>query len=74
MFGLGLGKPRTDFGYWCDENGISQLEIAEITGLSRNTISRLCNDAYYEPHENTLIKLVSGLRKHGYRISIGDFW
>ncbi|MEH7556049.1 transcriptional regulator, partial [Priestia megaterium] len=42
---LGLGKKRTRFGRWLDnQEDINQLELEKATKLSRPTISRLCND------------------------------
>ncbi|MEH7398065.1 transcriptional regulator, partial [Priestia megaterium] len=45
---LGLGKKRTRFGRWLDnQEDINQLELEKATKLSRPTISRLCNDRDY---------------------------
>lgn len=70
----GLGKPRTKLGRWIDQNNISQLDLADYTGVSRNTISQLCNNEEYEPYEETIIKVIRGLRRMGYDVSVSDFW
>jgi transcriptional regulator with XRE-family HTH domain len=71
---FGLGKPRTKFGKWIDNKGISQRDLEDMCKTNRNTVSRLCNDNDYEPYEDTLLRIISGLRKHGYNVSISDFW
>jgi transcriptional regulator with XRE-family HTH domain len=74
LFGLGLNKPRSRFGSFLDRKGISQLEFAERSGLSRNTVSKLCNYDDEGVYEETLLKAVSALRKMGFNVSISDFW
>jgi predicted XRE-type DNA-binding protein len=71
---FGLGKSRTPLGEWIDYNRISQGELAEWSGLGRNTVSRLCNDPDIEAHEASQIKIISTLRRRGYSVSVDDFW
>jgi putative transcriptional regulator len=71
---FGLGKPRTNFGYYIDKNKISQTWIIDKIGLDKNTVFRLCNDKDYNPHAVTQIKIISNLRKSGHDVTRGDFW
>ncbi|RAN86164.1 transcriptional regulator, partial [Bacillus sp. SRB_28] len=45
----GKKKNRTKLGKWLDQNGIEQQELEDATGVSRNTISRLCNNKSHTP-------------------------
>ncbi|MDD9266030.1 transcriptional regulator [Paenibacillus sp. GCM10023248] len=67
---FGLGKSRTRFGKWLDKEGIKQGELP----VNKNTASRLCNDLDYEPYEDTIITVISFLRKKGYDVTVEDFW
>lgn len=71
---FGLNKPRTHFGKWIDKKGLSQLDIVQMTGVSRNTISSICNDPDYDPYNETKIKIISALRRKGYDVYAEDFW
>ncbi len=62
---FGLGKSRTKFGKFVDRKGLTQIELEEKSGLSRRTISRLCNDKEYRPKYETVTKVKKALRKIG---------
>lgn len=62
---FGLGKKRSKFGRFIDKKGISQMEIEKASGLSRGTVSRVCNDEDYVPKYSTIAKLQKALRKLG---------
>ncbi|MDQ0270706.1 transcriptional regulator with XRE-family HTH domain [Cytobacillus purgationiresistens] len=62
---LGLGKSRTKFGRWLDKKEITQIEIEELSGLSRRTVSRLCNDEDYQPKYSTVSRVRYALKKLG---------
>lgn len=70
----GLGKKRTVFGKWADREGLSQKELMAITGINKNTMTELCSNLEYSPHDATMIKVISGLRREGYDVSMSDFW
>lgn len=71
----GLGKKRSEFGVYCDRNGIKQLWLAKESKVSRNTISELCDGSkFIQPQEQTILKIISALRKHGYNVKASDFW
>lgn len=65
---FGLGKRRTKFGRWLDREGLTQFEVEEKAGLSRRTVSRLCNDKEYTPRYSTEVKLRRALDKLGRRL------
>jgi len=71
---FGLGKPRTKFGKWIDREDIEQIELEKKSGLSRRTVSRMCNDKEYSPKYSTFHKLQKGLDKMGYDVDYEDFW
>jgi transcriptional regulator with XRE-family HTH domain len=62
---FGLGKDRTKFGRWLDRKDISQIELEELSGLSRRTISRLCNDKEYRPKLSTVARIKKALKQLG---------
>jgi transcriptional regulator with XRE-family HTH domain len=71
---FGLGKSRTKFGRWLDKEKVTQIEIEEKTGLSRGTVSRLCNDKDYIPKISTWIKIQRALKSFGYNVNRDDFF
>lgn len=62
---FGLGKDRTKFGRWLDRKDITQIELEELSGLSRRTISRLCNDKEYRPKFSTVTRIKAALKRIG---------
>lgn len=66
---FGLGKSRSKFGKFIDRKEISQIEIEELTGLSRGTISKLCNDADYRPKQSTIAKIKKAMKQLGEEVS-----
>lgn len=72
---FGLGKRRTRFGDFLDRHGVLQERISEESGLTRNTISRACNDLEYVPKKAVQKLLLDALRKlSGRNVSGKDFW
>lgn len=65
---FGLGKSRSKFGRWIDRKGISQIEVEKMTGLSRGTISRICNDEDYIPKFETIGKIKKAFARKGIKI------
>ncbi|MED3854210.1 helix-turn-helix transcriptional regulator [Priestia megaterium] len=75
MFNLfGLGKTRTQFGKWLDQQGITQFDLEQKANLSRRTISRLCNDKTYRPKYSTVSKIRKGLKSLGKDVPNDYFW
>lgn len=67
---MGIGKERTKLGKWMDLKGIKQGDLP----VNKNTATRLCNDLKYEPYEDTILTVISFLRKKGHNVSVSDFW
>lgn len=74
MIGSGLGKSRSKFGKFIDQNSISQKTLAELSGVSKSTISRLCQAEEHSPSMKNGVRLINTLNKAGYSVSYEDFW
>ena len=70
---FGLGKPRTELGRFIDRANISQGELVESSGVSKNEISRLCSSDV-TPRSLTMIKIIGALRRLGHDVTMEDFW
>lgn len=73
-FMKGKKKNRTNLGKWLDQNGIEQQELEEATGVSRNTISRLCNNKSHTPSFPVIQKIFRAIKKVDRSAKITDFW
>ncbi|WP_054704813.1 helix-turn-helix transcriptional regulator [Bacillus sp. JCM 19041] len=62
---FGIGKKRTNFGKKLDKMGINQAELEKESGLSRATISKLCNDNTYSMKRSTEISVRKALKNLG---------
>jgi predicted XRE-type DNA-binding protein len=73
---FGLGKSRSRFGQYLDNNKISQESVVKTSGLSRNAVSRLCDGDRNDEklYVESKFKVVSALRKMGYDVRTEDFW
>jgi len=71
---LGLGKHRSKFGKSLDDNGISQQDLADKSGISKSTVGRLCGDDSAQPNWQTRKKLMKALRQYDGEMSADDFW
>ena len=71
-----LGKRRSRFGKFLDKNGISQQDVVNKSGVSRGTISRLCQPEYEEgPTMKNAKKIIKALRElTGKNVDYDDFW
>ncbi|WP_332633771.1 helix-turn-helix domain-containing protein [Halalkalibacter flavus] len=74
MSWFGLGKKRSKFGKYLDKNSITQQEIAKESGVSKSTISRLCDPEEFEPSIKNAKKIIKALRRHDSNIDYTDFW
>jgi len=64
MFGIfGLGKKRSKVGKLLDKYGYSQEERSEGSGVSRNTVSKLCNDPEYVPSARIMKRIIKFIRR-----------
>jgi len=67
-------KRRSKLGKFLDKRGISQEWLVQQSGISRNTISRLCSDADYDPTLSTIRQVLKALRKIDRSVKIDDFF
>jgi putative transcriptional regulator len=73
-FSLGK-KRRSKFGRFLDRNEISQQEVVEKSGVSRGTISRLCQDDLNVPKLQNANRILKALRElTGQNVNHDDFW
>jgi transcriptional regulator with XRE-family HTH domain len=70
-----LGKRRSKFGKFLDKNEISQQEIVEKSGVSRGTISRICQDNLNVPKLKNAQRIIKAVREiTGKNVDYDDFW
>lgn len=71
-----LGKKRSKFGKFLDRHGITQQEVAKKSGVSRGTISRLCQPENEDgPTMKNARKIIKALRElTGKNVDYDDFW
>ncbi|MDF2791843.1 MAG: family transcriptional regulator [Neobacillus sp.] len=70
-----LGKRRSKFGKFLDNNEISQQEIVEKSGVSRGTISRICQDNLNVPKLKNAQRIIKAVREiSGKNVDYDDFW
>ncbi|WDL97784.1 helix-turn-helix domain-containing protein [Alicyclobacillus sp. ALC3] len=62
---FGLGRPRTKFGKWMEDEGITQAELAQKSGVSQSVISELAHDAKAKPSWRTKKRLRDTLEEYG---------
>ncbi|WHX61575.1 helix-turn-helix domain-containing protein [Peribacillus frigoritolerans] len=62
MFRFGKRKPRSKVGKLIDKHGYTQEEFVSASGISRNTISRVCSDPKYVPSSGVLKKIMKAVR------------
>ncbi|MEF3311392.1 XRE family transcriptional regulator [Paenibacillus sp. GYB004] len=67
-------KDRSRLGYWMDNHNISQQWLGNKTGLNRSTITELCNNSEYTPHNATRATIIKALRQVDPNVSASDFW
>lgn len=72
---FGLGKPRSIFGKFIDRHNILQERIREVSGVSRDTLTRVCSDPGYMPSGTTMSALLKAVRSlTGVDVTANDFW
>lgn len=71
---FGLGKKRSKFGMFLDENGIEQERVREVSKLGKDTLTRVCSTDTY-PNGKTMKALLDAVRKlTGKNVGQDDFW
>lgn len=71
---FGLGKKRSQFGKFLDRNGITQEELSKVSGVNRNSISRITQSDENKPSMKNATKLIRALKNAGYNVDYDDFW
>jgi len=69
-----IGKKRSKLGRFLDKHGYSQEDLREASKVSRNTVSKACNDPDYIPSPAVMKKLLKAIRKIKPNAKINDFW
>lgn len=71
---FGLGRPRSKFGKWIEDSGLTQQEVSKRSGVSDATISELARKDDVRPSWRTRKKLRNALRDFDEEFSDEDFW
>ncbi|PEZ47034.1 transcriptional regulator [Priestia megaterium] len=67
-------RSRTNLGRWLDQHDIEQQELERVTGISKSTIHRLCNDKDHEPRMDVVKRIMKAIKKVDSRVKSEDFW
>jgi transcriptional regulator with XRE-family HTH domain len=70
----GIGKSRSKLGRWLDKKGLEQQELARAAKVSKNTVSKACNEKDYIPRHDVIKKLLLAIRKIDPNVKMSDFW
>jgi transcriptional regulator with XRE-family HTH domain len=70
----GIGKQRSKLGRWMDKKGLDQQGLAKAANVSKNTISKACNEKDYIPRQDVMKKILTALRKIEPNAKMSDFW
>lgn len=70
----GTGKPRSKLGKWLDQRGLEQNDLIEESKVSKNTISKACNEKDYVPSPGVMKKILNAIRKIDPTAKMSDFW
>lgn len=69
-----FGPPRSKFGKWIERRGLTQTDIAEMSGVTVQTVSRLANGTTQSPTRLTARKIINALRNFDPTVDARDFW
>lgn len=71
-----LGKRRSKFGRFLDKHDLTQQDVVKKSGVSRGTISRLCQTENEDgPTMKNAQKVIKALRElTGKNVDFDDFW
>ena len=70
-----LGKRRSKFGRFLDKNKLTQQQVVERSGVSRGTISRICQADNTAPTMKNASKIIRAVRElTGKNVDYDDFW
>ncbi|KEK21741.1 helix-turn-helix domain-containing protein [Bacillus gaemokensis] len=70
-----FSKPRSKLGKFLDRNDIKQINLAQYSGVSEGTISKLCRADTFYPSLRNGQKIIKALKKMTHKdIQYDDFW
>ncbi|WP_051102709.1 helix-turn-helix transcriptional regulator [Parafrankia elaeagni] len=70
-----LGKRRSKFGRFLDKHELTQQQVVEKSGVSRGTISRICQADNLAPTMKNARKIIQAVRDlTGKNVDYDDFW
>jgi predicted transcriptional regulator len=71
-----LGKRhRSKLAKFLEENNITQQDLANESGVSKSTVSRVCQGDEFPPNMRNAKKIIGALREiTKKRIDYDDFW
>jgi putative transcriptional regulator len=70
-----LGKTsRSKIARFLDKKNITQQELAKKSGVSKSTISRICQGDNFSPTMKNAQKIIKALKKDGHNVDYDDFW
>lgn len=71
-----LGKRhRSKLAKFLEENEITQQDLAKESGVSKSTVSRICQGDEFAPNMRSATKIIGALRKITQkRVDYDDFW
>lgn len=73
-FNLGK-KHRSKLARYLDENQVTQQQLAKESGVSKSTISRICQGDVFAPTLKNAQKIIIALRKlTNKNVHYDDFW
>ncbi|WP_100374817.1 transcriptional regulator [Bacillus sp. FJAT-45037] len=71
---FGSGKKRSKLGKFIDKHSVSTVEFSKETGVSRRTLTKVCNEDHYVPSPVVMKKILKSVRKVDPNLKINDFW
>ena len=70
-----LGKKRSKLGRFLDKHELTQQDVAEKSGVSRGTISRLCQNDAFQPNMRNAQKIIKAIKElTNKNVDHNDFW
>lgn len=71
---FGIGKNRSKVGKLIDKYGYTQEDLRQSSGVSRNTISKVCNDPDYVPSPGVMKKIMKAIRRIEPNAKVDDYF
>ena len=69
-----FGSPLSRLGRWMKNHEISQMELANRSGVPRGTIGNLSRDQTKKPSRRTGAKLIKAIQTVDPNAKESDFW